>query len=282
MRLRSLCISISMLAGSAIAGDLPQRIVSLSPDLTEMLYGLGAFSRVVGVSNYDTYPPEVANVPRLGQLHNPNLEKLTAVRPDLVIINNAQAPFLEQTLRDLGLRVLQTSNKSVDEVYAAMIAIGHATGNDNQAAKLVADTRDGLARVARKTSGRPHPRVVVIVNRTPGTLRDLSSATDGSYLADLVGIAGGRIAIPRAPTGYARLSKEDLLAANPDIILDFVHGPKSSLAGDPLDAWRELPELKAVRDHRVQGVNADYVPHASQRIVQTAELFASLIHPELR
>src|SRR5579862_5990110 len=107
-RLFLLALSFALCAAGA---DLPQRIVSLSPDLTEMLYGVGAFSRVVGVSNYDTYPPEVANVPRLGQLHNPNLEKLTATRPDLVIINNAQAPFLEQTLRDLGLRVLQTSNK---------------------------------------------------------------------------------------------------------------------------------------------------------------------------
>ena len=98
---------------------------------------------------------------------------------------------------------------------------------------------------------------------------------------DLVEMAGGRIAIPRVQSGYAWLSKEDLLAANPDVILDFVHGTRSSLAGDPLEAWRELPELKAVREHRVRGVNADYVPHASQRIVQTAELFARLIHPEL-
>jgi iron complex transport system substrate-binding protein len=215
-------------------------------------------------------------------LHSPSLEKLTAARPDLVIINNAQAPFLEETLKDLGLRVLKTSNKSVEEVYAAMLTIGHATGNDREAAKLVADTREGLDRVRRKTSSLPKPRVVMIVNRTPGTLRDLSSATDGSYLADLVDIAGGRIAIPQVPSGYARLSKEDLLATNPDIILDFVHGPKSNLAGDPLDAWRDLPELKAVREHRVLGVNADYVPHASQRILLTAELFTRLIHPELR
>jgi cobalamin transport system substrate-binding protein len=282
MRIRQLCVLPFLLGSSVGAADFPQRIVSLSPDLTEMLYGVGAFSRVVGVSNYDTYPPEVANLPHLGQLHNPSLEKLTAARPDLVIINNAQAPFLEDTLKDLGLRVLKTSNRSIEEVYAAMVAIGHATGNDREAAKLVSDTREGLDRVRRKTSSLPKPRVVMIVNRTPGTLRDLSSATDGSYLADLVEIAGGRIAIPRVPSGYARLGKEDLLATNPDMILDFVHGPKSSLAGDPLDAWRELPELKAVRDHRVLGVSADYVPHASQRIVQTAELFARLIHPELK
>jgi iron complex transport system substrate-binding protein len=282
MRIRRFCVLTLLLGPSVGAADFPQRIVSLSPDLTEMLYGVGAFSRVVGVSSYDTYPPEVAKLPHLGQLHNPSFEKLTAARPDLVIINNAQAPFLEETLKDLGLRVLKTSNRSIEEVYAAMIAIGHATGNDREAEKLVSDTREGLDRVRRRTSSLPKPRVAMIVNRTPGTLRDLSSATDGSYLADLVVIAGGRIAIPRVPSGYARLSKEDLLATNPDIILDFVHGPKSNLAGDPLDAWRDLPELKAVREHHVLGVNADYVPHASQRIVQTAELFMRLIHSELR
>src|ERR1700738_1616375 len=158
---RRFCFLTLLLASSVGAADFPQRIVSLSPDLTEMLYGVGAFSRLVGVSNYDTYPPEVVKIPHLGQLHNPNLEKLTASRPDLVIINNAQAPFLEETLKGLGLRVLKTSNRSVEEVYAAMIAIGHATGNDREAAKLGADTREGLDRVRRKTAMLPKARVVM-------------------------------------------------------------------------------------------------------------------------
>lgn len=269
-------------AASASAADIPQRIVSLSPDLTEMLYGVGALGRVVGVSNYDTWPPEAAHIERLGQLHSPDYEKLAALRPDLVVINNAQAPFLENTLRDLGLTVLETSNRSVDEILASLIAIGRATGQNSEAAKLVAGTREGLDRVARKTAALSKPRVVMIVNRTPGTLRDLSAATEGSYLAELVRIAGGQIPLPRAPSGYSRLKKEDLLAADPDIILDFVHGPQSRLAGNAVEAWREMPELKAVRTGRVVGVNEDFVPHASQRIVQTAELFARLIHPEVR
>jgi iron complex transport system substrate-binding protein len=281
MHSRRFFVLTLLLAALATAADVPQRIVSLSPDLTEILYGVGAFNRVVGVSNYDTYPPGVAKLPRVGQLHSPSLEKLTALRPDLVIINNAQAPFLEETLKELGLRVLKTSNRSLEEVYAAVIAIGCATGNESEAGKLVAATREGLDRVARKTSGLSKPRVVVIVDRTPGTLRDLHTATDGSFLGELVGIAGGRIAVSPVQTGYAKLRKEDLLAANPDIILDFIHGPKSRFAGDPLEAWREMPELKAVRTRRVQGVNEDFVPHASQRMVQTAELFARLIHPEV-
>jgi iron complex transport system substrate-binding protein len=265
----------------AAGADAPRRIVSLSPDLTEMLYGVGAFHRVVGVSNYETYPPEAAKLPHLGQLHNPDFEKLTALRPDLVVINNAQAPFLEDTLKELGLRVLKTSNRSITEVLASMIAIGHATGNDSEAARLVAATRDALDRVARKTAGLSKPRVVLIVNRTPGTLRDLSTATEGSFLAELVEIAGGQIVAPPAQSGYRKLGKEDLLAINPDIILDFIHGPQSRFAGDPVEAWREMPELKAVRGHGIHGVNEDFVPHASQRIVQTAALFAKLIHPEI-
>lgn len=267
---------------SAAASNIPQRIVSLSPDLTEMLYGVGALSRVVGVSNYDTWPPEARRILRLGQMHSPNYEKLIGLRPDLVVINNAEAPFLEDTLRELGLNVLQTSNRSVAAIYAAMIAIGHATGHDREAAKLVAVTREGLDRVARSVAGRPKPRVVMIVNRTPGTLRDLSAATDGSYLAELVGIADGVIPLAPVASGYTRLKKEDLLAVDPDIILDFVHGPRSRLAGGAIEAWEELPELKAVRTRRVLAVNEDFVPHASQRIVQTAELFARLIHPEVQ
>jgi len=265
----------------AVGADVPQRIVSLSPDLTEMLYGVGAFNRVVGVSNYETYPPEATKLPRLGDLYHPDLEKLTAMRPNLVLINNAQAPFLEDTLKQLGLRVLKTSNRSIPEIYAAIIAIGHAAGNDGEAAALVAATRESLDRVARKTARLPKPRVMLIVNRTPGTLRDLVTATEGSFLAELVETAGGHIVAPPAKSGYGRLAKEDLLALDPDIILDFIHGPQSRLAGDPVEAWSQMPELKAVLGHRIHGVNQDFVPHASQRIAQTAELFAKLIHPEV-
>jgi iron complex transport system substrate-binding protein len=250
--------------------------------LTEIVYGVGAFSSVVGVSNYDTYPPEVAKLSHLGELHSPNLEKLTALRPDLVIVNSAQAPFLEDSLRQLGLRVLKTANSSIQEIYDSIQAIGRATGHEREATALVASTREGLDRVARRTATLPKPKIALIVDRTPGTLRDLYTATKGSYFAELVEIAGGHLALPPARTGYARLSKEDLLAANPDVILDFVHGPKSRFAGDPMEAWKEMPELKAVRTHRVHSVMEDYVPHASQRILQTAELFARLIHPEAK
>lgn len=278
---RALAVAIC-LSVSSVAAEIPRRIVSLSPDLTEMLFGVGALPRVVAVSNFDTYPPEVAKLPHIGTLSSPSLERLTALRPDLIVIDSAQAPFIEDTLKQLGFPLLEVWNRTISEACKAMLEIGRATGNETAAVKLAAETRDGLDRVARKTASAPKPRVVLIIDRLPGTLRDLYTATDGSYLAELVAIAGGRIAVPKAETGYKKLSQEDLLAIDPDVILDFVHGQTGGAAANSLQAWQDMPELRAVREHHVYSINQDYVPHASQRMVQTAELFAKLLHPEIQ
>jgi iron complex transport system substrate-binding protein len=267
---------------AATAEETPHRIVSLSPNMTEVLYGIGAFDQVAGVSDFCTYPPEVVKLPSVGGWQHPNLERLTALRPDLVVLDEGQAPSLESEFQHLGFRVLVVSDHTVADVYAAMATLGRVTGHEAQAAQLAAATRAELLRVSQGTALLSKPSVVLIVDRTPGTLRNLDAAAAGSFLAELVAIAGGRIVAPRFPRGYGKLNKEDLLKLDPDVILDFIHGIKGRLAGDPLEAWREIPELKAVRAQRVEGVMEDYVPHATQRMAETAELFARLIHPEMR
>ena len=255
-------------------------MVSLSPNLTEIIYGVGAFDQLVGVSQYTSYPPAVSKLTVVGGWQNPDYEKLMGLRPDLVMMDLGQAAFVQDKCKQLGLRVMVVPDEKVADVYTAITAVGQATGHEAEAAKLLQSTRDGLQRVSQRTAALAKQRVVLIVDRTPGTLRDLYTATAGSYLAELVDLAGGRIAVPPDKLGYAKLSNEDLLAANPDVILDFTHGSVGRFAGDPMEAWKEMPELKAVRTHRVSEVNEDYVPHASQRMVETAELFARLIHPE--
>jgi len=280
------CASVRLIAAAlllcTIATAAPRRLVSLSPNLTEIIYGVGAFDQVVGVSEYTSYPPAVKNLPLVGGWQNPNYEKLLALRPDLVLMDLPQAQFVQDKCKQLGLRVMVVADEKVVDVYLAITAIGQATGHEAEARRLLATTRDGLQRVSQETAALPKRKVVLIVDRTPGTLRDLYTATAGSFLAELVEIAGGQIAVPPDKLGYAKLSKEDLLAADPDVILDFTHGAVGPFAGNPMEAWREMPELKAVRTHRVSAVNEDYVPHASQRMVQTAELFARLIHPETK
>ena len=267
---------------ATLCAATPHRVVSLSPNLTEIIYGVGAFDEVVGVSQYCTYPPEVAKLPTVGGWQNPDYEKLLALRPDVVFVDEGQAPFVQDKCKALGLHVIIVPDEKLADIYTAITVIGQATGHAAEAARLAQNTRDSLLRISQRTSAFPRLKVVLIVERTPGTLRDLVTATRGSFLSELVEIAGGRIVAMPNERGYARLSKEDLLAIDPDVILDFIHGVKSRFSGDPMEAWGEMRELKAVRNHRVHSVNEDYVPHASQRIVETAELFARLIHPEAK
>jgi iron complex transport system substrate-binding protein len=269
-----------LLALSGFAGELPQRIVSLSPAMTELLFGIGAFDRVVGVSDYCTYPPEVGKLPIVGSWHHPSLEKITLLHPDLVIIDSGQTPFVADRFQELGLRVVMVPDRSIRDVYAAIATLGHVTGREQQAAGLAATVRSELEHVSRTTASRPRPSVVLVVDRVPGTLRNLNTATRRSFLGALVDIAGGRLVAPALNRDYGPLNKEDLSALDPDVILDFVHGANSRVTGDPLDAWREMRELKAVRTRRVYEVNEDFVPHASQRIIETAQLFARFLHPE--
>lgn len=259
----------------------PQRVVSMSPSVTEMLYGLGAFGQVVAVSDYCTYPPAVKSLPRIGGWQTPNLEKLATLRPSLVILTDSQAPFHQDHIEQLGIRVLVTPSQTIHDVFAAMEAIGEATGREREARRLAAATRAVLERVRGRARNLPRPSVLCIVGRTPGTLNDLYAVTRGSFLAELIEIAGGRVVASPSKTGYGKISQEVVLTMNPEIVIDLVHGARGAFAEDPLAAWRDLPELKAVRQGRVHAVRADSVPHASQRITETILLLARILHPEV-
>ncbi|HWB97488.1 MAG TPA: helical backbone metal receptor [Bryobacteraceae bacterium] len=259
----------------------PQRIISVSPNITEILYGVGAFSRVVAVSDFCTYPPEVKRLPRVGGWHNPSLERLASLRPDLVILTEAQAPFVDAQLRQLGVQTLIAPSRNIADIFRTITDIGQATGNREQAQALAARIQTRLDRIRQRVRSLPHPRALCIVSRTPGTLHDIYAATEGSYLAEVIQIAGGSVAAPSSTVGYGKVSQELLVTLNPDVILDLVHGQKTSLAENFLTVWNDLGGLKAVRTHRVYPVEDDYVVHASQMVIKTATLFARLLHPEV-
>jgi iron complex transport system substrate-binding protein len=278
---RAIVLIASLAFAASAAGEAPRRIVSLSPNLTEILYGIGAFPQVAGVTDYCTYPPEVKKLPSVGGWDGANLEKLLSLRPDMVVVDDAEAPFIQRKVKDLGFRLLVVPNHTIEDVYTGMAELGRATGHEGGAQRLIAETREGLARISRKTAAQPRPSALVIVDRTPGTLRELYAATGGGYLAELVTIAGGRNAATPQAGGYGKLSHEDLLAINPDVILDCSRAMDQRPSG-ALTVWQQMPELKAVRARRVYSLDEDYIPHASQRMVETAALFARLIHPEAK
>jgi len=267
----------------------PERIISLSPSITEILYGIGAFDRVVAVSDYCEYPPEVEKLPRVGAWMNTNIEQVASLEPDLIIMNDAQAPFIQDRLDALGLASLVVPSQTLADIFEAIETIGRAVSNVEEAKLLASETRGILEEVRDKTKDLRRPRVLTVVDRLPGTLRDLYVATHGSYLIEVVEIAGGVPIAPSAAMGYTRISTEAVISYDPDVILDIAQTVSnavtllrgSGLEEDPIAVWSELSDVKAVQDERVYPLSNKLIVHPSQLVGDSVLRIARILHPEV-
>lgn len=268
-------------SNQSVASAKPQRIISFSPSVTEILYGVGAFPRVVAVSDYCDYPPEVKNLPRVGGWKNINLEQIAALKPDLIVMTDAEAPLVRDRLDAMKIKTLVAPSRTVDDALRAIEIIGQTTGDERQGAQLAAQTRAQLEEIKSRTKDLKRPRVLCVVDRTPGTLKDIYTATQGSFLAQVIEIAGGESIAPPAAQGYGKISKEAIVSLDPDIIIDMVQGQQGSFAENPAEVWNELNTVRAVRENRIYPMREMSVLHPSQFVAQTARRFAEIIHPEI-
>src|SRR6266576_3572404 len=258
----------------------PQRIVSLSPSVTEILYGIGAWPQVIAVSQFCTYPDDVKNKPRVNGWDKTNLEQVMALKPDFVIGVDAQEPFLRNKLNGLGVRSLFVKSQTLADILASVGEIGRATGHEHEGKDLAAKTQGEIDAVRRAVGDSPHPRVLCVVDRVPGTIRDLYTATKGSYLDELISIAGGESIAPQAEHGYGKINKEAVLTLNPEVIIDMVQSSKGNFGEDPIAVWNELAEVRAVREKRIFPMRDPSGIHPSPFVGHTALLFARALHPE--
>ena len=265
-----------------------QRIISLSPSVTEILYGIGAFDQVVAVSSYCEYPPEVEGLPRVGGWTDTNLEQVVALQPDLVIMTgvDAQAPLMEPKLTALSIETLAVGSQSLADIYEAIETIGGAVGREDAARALVREMRTELDGIRARTRDRPRPSVLVVVDRLPGTLRDIYIATEGSYLTELVEIAGGTPITPPAPHNYTQISAEALVVFDPEVIFDMVQALTTAtvvgggkLSENSKAVWNTI-DVTAVETDRIYPLTNKLLVHPSQFAVQAAREFAKRLHPE--
>ena len=261
----------------------PSRIVSTFPSVTETLFALGAGDRVVGVSSYCRYPPAVLSLPKVGTYTKPDPEKIALLRPDLVIIQK-NAATLADRLKALGIPYAQVKVGSLDEIYSLIIDVGRAVGLPDRAEKLNANIRSKLAAARAETRGQPPPRVLIIVGRNPGELTNLVAVGPGSYLAELLEIAGGTNAMSGTTIAYPRISLETVVRLNPDVILDTSMMDRAG--GDPVvreqhlrEPWLAHHELAAVQNGMVIGLASETLVTPGPRVVDAVELLHTKIHP---
>lgn len=264
----------------------PRRIVSTSPSITETLFALGLGGRVVGVSRFCRFPPEVASLPKVGTFLEPDAELIARLRPDLTIINS-KADGIERQLAAFRIPILSVEEGGLASVFATIRAIGGAAGIPERAGVLIAEIQGRLERVRAGVANRPPQRVLLIVGRRPGTLTDLVAVGRTSYMSDLVTVAGGVnvLADERLPA-YPRISMETVIRLAPDVIIDA--GDMGDTPGDRRarqvrteGLWKQQP-VSAARAGRVHAVVSDAFVVPGPRVVEAAETMASWLHGTAR
>jgi iron complex transport system substrate-binding protein len=260
----------------------PSRIVSLAPSNTEIVCALGACDRLVGVTDFDDFPPDVAEIDHVVIAASVDVELVVAAEPDLVLAagNELTPTTVIEQLEELGLPVLVLYPETLDEVYADIELVGAALDRADEAAELVSGMEDRVAGVVAAVEDTERPLTLYEVFYSEGTTY---TAGDGSFLASLLEIAG---ATPLTGDAQGVIGSEDLVAADPELILLGTASYDQSLA-DPeaalavVGARAGWSELAAVRDGAVIPYLDDIVTtRPGPRIVDGLEALARAIHPD--
>ena len=255
-------------------GLRPARIVSTGPVTTEVLFAIGAGHRLVGRSRWDGYPAEARRVPEVGDALGLNLERILATRPDLVVIYAAAANRdAAARLRALGIPVVALRIDRVDELARGARLLGRVVGESAAAVAVVDSVQRTLARVRAATraavaAGRPRPRVVMPLLGEP-----LFVIGGGSFLSELVDVAGGTNVFGDDARPAPQVSREEVLRRGADVVLVSPGGARR-LAADP--GWQGLA---AVRGGRVLTIDTALVQRPSVQLGQAAVMLARLLHP---
>ena len=262
-------------------GASPQRIVSLVPATTEMLFEMGAGSRVVGVSSYDHFPPAVERITKVGGLLDPNVERLLSLKPDLVIVYDSQTALKDQ-LQRAGLPVFNYVHRGLADIMDTMRALGSRVGTRAAADAAAARIDAQLDAVRRRVANRPRPSTLLVIGREQGTLRQINASGGYGFLHDVMELAGGNDALGEIGRQSVMMSTEMVLTKAPQVILELHYSSSLSpeMAASERRVWNALPSVPAVRNNRVVLLTGDEFVIPGTRIAIAAERMAQALHPD--
>ncbi|MDE3019433.1 MAG: cobalamin-binding protein [Nitrospirota bacterium] len=252
----------------------PVRIVSLAPSMTEILYSLGLDEEIVGVTEFCDYPPQALAKPKVGY-SNPNVESIVALKPDLILAPSAflRADTLAK-LEQLKIATFVLDAKTIEDIPSHVQTIGRMLDRAQAAGRVATEMRQQVAVIRAAVQALPRPRVLYVLNSQP-----LITVGPGSFIHQMIELAGGVNVAGRAQTPYPRLSMEEVLKEDPELLL-FPVGTAESISESEQQQWRRWTTLSAVKHQRFHQVPADLLNRPGPRITQGLEVLARSIHPE--
>jgi len=276
-----IAIFIIITASYSYSDKKPQRIVSLSPNLTQVIYALGYMDQVVGVTIFDEYPPQVIDLPKVGGWINPNYEAILALKPDLVVLMKDQDISFGEKLRNLGLKTfIAKSNDSIKDIIQAISDLGEILGESEEAKKLTLGIQSDLNEIEQKTKNTKKKSVMIVVGRNPGTLEDIYVIGRNNYIDELITLAGGENVVENERNAL-KITKEAIFTFNPDVIIEINH-QQIDREAEILAIWSTLKQVEAVKNNQVHILSSKVLLHPSQRIVDGAQTLTEILHPKLK
>jgi iron complex transport system substrate-binding protein len=259
------------LPASAGGQRVPQRIVSLAPSVTEVLFEAGVGDRVVGVTSYCKFPREALALPKVGGYLTPSYEALIALHPDLVV-TLPEHEDVEIKLRVLGIPILRLDHRSLQGIVRSIERVGERCGTAAHANRAAAALRRTLA-AATSTSGGARPRVLICFGRTE-EFRSVTVAAPGTVYDDLIVHAGGVNALESRAVSFPVLSAEGVIRLDPDVVIELSPGGTSA---DALRQWQRLDSLRAVKSGRVHVFTEDFLTVPGLRFARFVDTIARAI-----
>ncbi|MFC1898729.1 ABC transporter substrate-binding protein [Chloroflexota bacterium] len=258
----------------------PEKIISLAPNITEIVYALEGEEQLIAVTEFCDYPEAALDKPKIGGFYDVNIEKVVALKPDLVLAANFHEDKITPELERLGITALTIDPRTIDDILKAINLVGMVMGRKEAATSVTAEMKNRIEAVTRKTEGlstEQNMKVLYILWHDP--LMTVSSTT---RIHEMINKAGGINIAANLEGDYPTISLEAVLLANPQVIISSSgHGSDENISFQFALTEQRLAKTEARLEDRVYGINADLTSRAGPRIVRGLEELAKLIHPEL-
>ena len=282
MRVLAVIVTVLLctLSSGAQQPRAPQRIISIIPALTEMLFAIGAGPRVVAVGSFDDYPPEVKKLERVGALLDPDLERILSLKPDLVTVYGSQAD-LQRQLDRAGIPTFQYRHAGLDDVSKTILDLGTRVGQPKEAEALTRGIQQHLDRIRQRVSGRPRPRTLIVFGREVLALRGIYASGGYGFLHDMLTAAGGDNVFADVQRESVQATSELILARRPDVIVELRIGdmPPDQQKKE-IEVWNRLSSVPAVQSGRVDFLTDARTVVPGPRVAEGTELLARALHPD--
>jgi len=261
-----------------------QRIISLSPNITEILFALELGEKIVGVTRYCNYPPQAKKIAKVGGYLDPNYEAILRLEPD-VVITLPEFEEVKNFLSELGINYRIVNNKTIADILASIKYLGEELNAENKANEISGEINSKMAQITERTKILHRPKVLISVGRSlgSGVLEEVYIAGKNTFYDELINYAGGNNAFQDEKIAYPMLSAEGIININPEIIIDLVPDfEKKGLDESVIKkGWERVFEVDAIKNNRIHVLGQSYTVIPGPRFVLLLEDLARIIHPEI-